>query len=119
VTLELRKLRRACGLGLREAATRAGVNHGYLSQLERGRIAAPSPRMLRKLAVAYDEPPEVLLRWAGYLDAVPMPLTPNQARLLHLVGVLTDAEVRAIATIVGEFRKARTEQDANTWKAMA
>jgi transcriptional regulator with XRE-family HTH domain len=115
VTGELRKLRRARGLGLREAAIRAGINHGYLSQLERGKIATPSPKVLHKLAAAYDEPPALLLHWAGYVTDDP--LTPNQARLLHIAGDPSTAELRAIEAVVVAIREARIAQDANTWKA--
>jgi transcriptional regulator with XRE-family HTH domain len=111
MSLELRKLRRARGLGLREAALRAGINHGYLSQLERGRIAKPSPKMLHKLAVAYDESPAVLMRWAGYL--ADDPLTPNQRRLLHTLGDVSLAELRAVEAVVAAIREARAEQDVN------
>jgi transcriptional regulator with XRE-family HTH domain len=112
VTQELRKLRRARGLGLREAATLAGINHGYLSQLERGRIATPSPHMLRKLADVYGEPAAMLMQWAGYL--ADDPLTPNQRRLLHIIGDLSSAEICAVEAVMAAIREARVAQDVNT-----
>lgn len=105
----LRKLRQAKGLGLREAAARAGLNHGYLSQLERGRVAQPSPRVLRKLAEAYEEPYEVLMQEVGYLTDGP--LTPNQARALQVIGEPTEAELEALRTVLTAIRVARRTDD--------
>ena len=41
----LRELRESQGRTLREVAAKAGVNHGYLSQLERGEVSQPAPAM--------------------------------------------------------------------------
>ena len=51
----LRQLREKSGRSLRDVATKAGLNHGYLSQLERGEIAEPAPSVLHKLAAGYGE----------------------------------------------------------------
>lgn len=102
----LRELRKARGLGLREAAARAGLNHGYLSQLERGRIAQPAPRMLRKLADIYSEPFDLLMREIGYLDGE-SPVSLNQARALRIIGEPTEAELEALRTVLAAIRTAR------------
>ncbi|WP_295817962.1 helix-turn-helix transcriptional regulator [uncultured Microbacterium sp.] len=51
----LRLTRGAANLTLRqvEAATNKGVTNGYLSQIEKGDIAQPSPRVLHHLATVY------------------------------------------------------------------
>lgn len=51
----LRLSRDAANLTLREveAATNKGVTNGYLSQIEKGDIARPSPRVLHSLATVY------------------------------------------------------------------
>jgi transcriptional regulator with XRE-family HTH domain len=100
----LRQLRTKKGLSVREAAARAGLNHGYLSQLERDDIAQPAPQVLHKLAAAYDEPFVLLMRWAGYLEDDPEALSPNQARALKIVGEPTDAELRAIKAVLDAIR---------------
>jgi transcriptional regulator with XRE-family HTH domain len=64
----LRELRQGRQLSMREAAKRAGLSHGYLSQLERGRVAHPSPQILRALASVYDEPYGRLAACFGYAD---------------------------------------------------
>jgi len=53
----------------------SGVSHPYLSQLESGRIATPSPHVLRKIADALQVPYLDLLVEAGYLtrdEAAPL-----------------------------------------------
>ena len=51
----IRELRRSKGLVLRDAAERAGVSEGFLSQVERG-LANPSVASLRRIADALREP---------------------------------------------------------------
>jgi transcriptional regulator with XRE-family HTH domain len=53
----LRPLREAQGLSLREMSERTGINHGTLSQLEKGRLL-PSDPQLPTLEGAYGEPVE-------------------------------------------------------------
>ena len=100
----LRELREAHGWSLREVASRAGVNHGYLSQLERGEVAQPAPSMLHKLADGYDVPFVVLMRWAGYVEDAP-DLTANQAIALSYMGDVSDDELTAIRAVIDAIRK--------------
>lgn len=103
----LRALREQRAWSLREVAARAGVNHGYLSQLERGEVAEPTPSMLHKLAHGYGQPFIVLMRWAGYVEEEPG-LTANHARALSYLGDNpTDAEVDAIQAILEVIREKR------------
>lgn len=46
-------LRHATKMSLREVEEAAGVSNAYVSQLETGKIAKPSPDVLHKLAEAY------------------------------------------------------------------
>ena len=104
----LRELRARKGLGLREVAARAKVNHGYLSQLERGEVAQPAPSMLQKLARGYDEPFIVLMRWAGYIEDGP--ISANQARALSYMGEdLSDQELAAIKAVLAAIRSKRAQ----------
>lgn len=70
---ELQKLRRAAGLSLRqvEEATEKEVSNAYLSQLETGKIAKPSPNILHTLARVYDARYEDLMELAGYVLSEP------------------------------------------------
>jgi transcriptional regulator with XRE-family HTH domain len=103
---ELRKVRAEDRLGLREVATKAGVTHGYLSQLERGEIAQPAPQVLHKLAIGYERPFVLLMEWAGYLE--PSGLTANQHRALNYMGDdVTDEELNAIDAVLKAIRGSR------------
>lgn len=65
----LADLRVAKGFSLRqvEEATSREVSNAYLSQLEKGKIRQPSPRVLQQLAAVYAVPYEALMEKAGYL----------------------------------------------------
>ena len=52
-----------------EEATGRTVSNAYLSQLENGHIAKPSPNILHSLASVYGVPYEVLMEKAGYVIA--------------------------------------------------
>jgi transcriptional regulator with XRE-family HTH domain len=100
----LRQLRLDRGLGLREAATKAGITHGYLSQIESDKIREPAPQTLQKLAEAYDEPFVLLMQWAGYLEQDEVGLSANQQRALKIVGEPTDQELVAIRAVLDAIR---------------
>lgn len=100
----LRDYRKRQGLSLREVARRAGVNSGYLSQLERGAVAHPSPPLLARIAAGYALPVALLSEWAGYGETDSATLSPNQAAALRLLGDPTDAEVRALDAFVRAMR---------------
>jgi transcriptional regulator with XRE-family HTH domain len=104
----LRKLRESRGWSLREVAAKATVNHGYLSQLERGDVAEPSPSMLHKIAAGYDVPFPMLMEWAGYIDSPGRDLTPNQAVALSYLGDdISDEELDAIRAVLEAIRSRR------------
>ena len=87
---------------LREVAKQAGVNHGYLSQLERGEVAEPAPAILQKLATGYGLPFPVLMRWAGYIESG---ISANQERALSYLGEdVSDEELRLIRAFLDALR---------------
>lgn len=59
--------RKLAKLSLRELAARTEVSNAYLSQLERG-LHAPSVRVLRSLADAFDVSMTAMMEQAGMLD---------------------------------------------------
>jgi transcriptional regulator with XRE-family HTH domain len=64
----LKKLRESQGSTLRDVENSGiGVSNAYLSQLEQGKIAKPSPHFLHKLATYFGVPYELLMRKAGYI----------------------------------------------------
>jgi transcriptional regulator with XRE-family HTH domain len=99
----LRELREEKGLGLREVAKKAGVNHGYLSQLERGEVTAPAPSILQRIAPAYGVPFPVLMDWAGYIESG---LSANQQRALSYLGdEVSDTELGLVRAFLDAIRK--------------
>jgi transcriptional regulator with XRE-family HTH domain len=59
--------RKLAKLSLRELAARTDVSNAYLSQIERG-LHAPSVRVLRSLADAFNVSVETMLGQAGLLE---------------------------------------------------
>lgn len=108
----LREYRESRGWSLREVAAKAGVNHGYLSQLERGDVAEPAPSMLHKVAKGYDIPFSVLMQWAGYIEETDSALTPNQALALKYLGDdVSEEELDAVRAVIDVLRSRRTTFD--------
>lgn len=105
----LREVRR--GESLRKVADRSGLNSGYLSQLENGKITHPSPSVLEKVATGYGLRFEDLLTWTGYVTGARMDVSPNQAVALSTVTALgdpSDQELEALKAIVELLQKNRT-----------
>ena len=101
----LRELRQEKDLGLREVAAKAEVNHGYLSQLERGEVAQPAPAILQKLSKGYGVPFPVLMDWAGYIEAG---LSPNHERALSYLGdEVSDRELELVRAFLKAIRSGR------------
>ena len=59
--------RKLANLSLRDLSARTEVSNAYLSQLERG-MHAPSVRVLKSLAEAFNMSAETMLERAGLLD---------------------------------------------------
>lgn len=99
---QLRERRNAQKFSLREVERRSGINSGYLSQLERGDIASPTPSVLQKVAKAYDVPFQIVMRWAGYVEDG---LSANAQRALSVLGDdFTDQEVEALKAVLDVMR---------------
>jgi transcriptional regulator with XRE-family HTH domain len=116
---ELRAARARRDWSLRDVAARSAFNSGYLSLLERGQVKEPKPNVLRRLADAYEEPFELLMTWAGYVEDDPQGLSPNQRRALSLLGPEpTEEELEALQTILGMLRKNRSATFSHVYDAV-
>ncbi|HUB73858.1 MAG TPA: ImmA/IrrE family metallo-endopeptidase [Solirubrobacteraceae bacterium] len=107
----LAQVRAQRGESLRDIEQRSGLNNGYLSQLENGKIAHPSPSVLHKVAIGYELGLDDLLRWAGYVTGDEQPVTPKQAVALSTVkglGEPSDEELKALQAIVELLRSNRS-----------
>lgn len=94
------------GLSLRDAERSTGVSNAYLSQIENGKIAAPSPNVLHKLATLYGISYAVLMREAGYPSAETRPGNTDGARLAARLGPTSAEEEDALAEYL-EFIRSR------------
>ncbi len=106
----LRAVRQKTGDSLRAIEERSGLNNGYLSQLENGKIVHPSPAVLQKVAKGYRLRFQDLLNWAGYIEDAQSEVTANQAVALSSVSGLgepSDEELRALQAIIEVLRKNR------------
>ena len=78
---------------------RSGLNNGYLSQLENGKIVHPSPTILQKVAKGYELRFEDLLQRTGYVPGGHDAATPNQAVALSTVSALGEPSDEELATL--------------------
>ncbi len=107
----LKSLRTGAGMSLRdvEEATKKEVSNAYLSQLENGIIANPSPHMLHSLAAVYRVPYEKLMERAGYISrAGARPKGAKHGRAASFsVDNLTADEERELLKYLSWFRSRR------------
>jgi transcriptional regulator with XRE-family HTH domain len=106
----LREVRETGGHSLREMERRSGLNSGYLSQLEQGKISHPGPPILRKVAEAYGVRMEELLAWAGYATEDGAVARPREAMALGAVASLgepSESELEALQAIVNILQQNR------------
>src|SRR4051794_9843691 len=101
----LREARNDRKLSLRDIEKTSGINTGYLSQLERGEVAHPRPAILQRVADAYGEPFNVVMQWAGYVEADPGGVSPNAQRALSVLGEdFSDEELKAMKAVLDVLR---------------
>ncbi len=67
IYLRSARLKKELSLRAVEEATEGEVSNAYLSQLENGKIAKPSPHILYALSNALEVPYEGLMERAGYI----------------------------------------------------
>lgn len=103
----LAEARRAKGVSLRQVERATGVSNAYLSQMETGQVAEPSPRKLEALAEYYGLPYESLMNSCGYSASPSDAGSPRQgtADERKFMGQeLTDEESAALAKLLSELR---------------
>jgi hypothetical protein len=77
-------------------------------------VRNPTPNGLRRVAEGYEEPFEVLMTLAGYIESDPQGLTRNQRRALSLLGPdPSNEEVAALRGILDLLRgRSRRDNEA-------
>lgn len=106
----LRELRSEAGMSLRDVERRSGLQSGYLSQLERGKIAHPGPSVLRSVANGYGVRYEDVLSWSGYAPLDAGSLSARQAAAMSAVAGLgepTEEELETLTAIVNLLQTKR------------
>jgi len=94
---------------LRDVERRIGVSNAYLSQLENGKIRAPSPTVLHKLASLFEVPYAALMQQAGYPIAEPNGMSAETAGLAARLGPVSSDEQDALAEYLA-FLRSRTSR---------
>lgn len=96
--------RRAKGVSLREVEKATGVSNGYISQMETGAVAEPSPRKLQALAEYYGLSYGILMNACGY--ALPSHSSSPQHDSPSFMGeTLTSEESAAMSAFLYELRR--------------
>lgn len=112
---ELRRLRQSRGVTLRTVEQETGISNAYLSQLETGKIAKPSPNYLYKLAEFYEVPYGLLLEHAGYVSREPSQGEKKRRRLsaaaLATISDLTPEEEEALMDYAAYLRSRRRSRE--------
>jgi transcriptional regulator with XRE-family HTH domain len=106
---ELRQVRVLHRLTLRQVEEVTGVSNAYLSQLETGKIAQPSPNYLYKLAEVYRLPYDLLMEKAGYIARSPQgdeqrPTRTLAGTVLAFLEDVTEEEAAELATYLAYLR---------------
>jgi transcriptional regulator with XRE-family HTH domain len=101
--------RKLAKLSLRELAARTEVSNAYLSQLERG-LHAPSIRVLRSLADAFNLSAETMLEQAGLLDDDHAADAPSVEAAIKADPRLDASQKEALLTVYRGFAGERNDE---------
>jgi len=105
---ELRQVRALHRLTLRQVEEVTGISNAYLSQLETGKIAQPSPNYLYKLAEVYQVPYDLLMEKAGYIVRSPqegeLPRRTLAGTKLAFLDDVTEEEAAELAAYLAYLR---------------
>jgi transcriptional regulator with XRE-family HTH domain len=101
----IRKRREGRSLSTIQAAQQSGISTAYLSKLERGQVAEPSPHILHRLSGVLEIPYEELMILAGYL----VPADPTSRESEHTAALfgeeLTDDERELLMDYLAWYRE--------------
>ncbi len=109
---QIRLLRQARDMSLRQVEAETGISNPYLSQLENGKIKNPSAQTLTKLANCYDIGVNDLMIAAGYVlecksNKKQTSSLPKTA--LGKINDLTDEEVTDVLNYIEFLRQKRSK----------
>jgi transcriptional regulator with XRE-family HTH domain len=102
----LRKGREGKGLTLRAVEEETKISNGYLSQLEGGKIAQPSPVDLNELCELYEVEYTIAMEYAGYPIPRGVATSTAQQKLLARLGNITKDDEDALVDYM-EFLRSK------------
>jgi HTH-type transcriptional regulator, competence development regulator len=95
-------------LTLRAVEAETGISNAYLSQLEHGKIRAPSPVVLSKLSQLYDLSYTLVLEHAGYpVPADQAGRSDAESKFAARIGPVTAEEEEALVEYLEFYRSRR------------
>lgn len=94
--------RKLAKLSLRDLAERTELSNAYLSQIERG-LHAPSIRVLKSLADAFNISAETMLEQAGLVDQSGSDDAPATEAVIRSDPLLSDAQKEALLAVYAGF----------------
>lgn len=103
--------RKRKGLTLRAVQKAVGISNAYLSQLETGKVQAPSPIVLHKLSELYEVPYATVMQEAGYPLPETVKETDSATRLAARVGPTTREEEDALVDYLMFLRSRNQRRD--------
>jgi transcriptional regulator with XRE-family HTH domain len=113
VGVHLKRVREQRGWSLRDVEKRTDgkLRNGYLSQVETGQIAQPSPAALKRLAEVYDQDYATLLDWAGYSMPKPATFSSQTMSLAYTIDKLSQEEADELRFVIDTWLTLR-ERDS-------
>lgn len=103
----LKAKREAAGLNISQLAKLVGVDHGYISRLERGEKRKPSAELLHKIANVLEVDPSEILSLIGVKPSEYLPPAPVYFRKKY---GLSEADARAAAELIEKYITKEKEQ---------
>jgi len=106
----LRAGREAKGLTLRAVEEETNISNGYLSQLEGGKIAQPSPVDLNELCELYGLEYTLAMEYAGYPIPKGVTTSTPQQKLLARLGHISETDEDALVDYM-EFLRSKKRKN--------
>jgi transcriptional regulator with XRE-family HTH domain len=101
----LAEARRAKAVSLRTVERATGISNAYLSQMESGVVAQPSPKKLLALAEYYNVSYDLLMSSCGYVPPGSTGRRKGHDGMSFMGNRLTPEEGAAVAAFLYELRK--------------